>query len=275
MLSSHVITRAISDEELYLQGNSFYLQGDYAKALARYQDIKRKGPAVFHTMGNCYRYLSNPVEAIVSWRQAQRGAGRAEFDELECAIQDIKQNYYEQEDTDHLNRTQENNKQDKNKRDNNFWVYTERLFVPYSLLWVQIIFLFFWYLFFLLMYRKKNKVRVWGSWFTSLLYLCILGCMIFSGIGMWLKNQEHRYKRAIVAQTAVTLHAGPQKKFKKIGELRLLDELLVDETSKGWCKVREDKKIGEEKKLVNKKVDWPKSGWLEEASIRIINESIK
>lgn len=270
MLSSHVITRAISDEELYLQGNNYYLQGDYAKALARYQDIKRKGPAVFHTMGNCYRYLSNPVEAIVSWRLAQRGTGRAEFDELERAIQDIKQNYYEQAPTELLNSVQENNKRDKN-----FWVYTERLFVPYSLLWIQIIFLFFWYLFFLFVYRKKNMVRVWGSWFTSLLYLCILGCMIFLGIGMWLKNQEHRYKRAIISQAEVTLHAGPQKKFQKIAELGLLDELLIEESSKGWCKVREDKKIGEEKKLVNKKVDWPKSGWLEEANIRIINDSIK
>jgi ABC-type multidrug transport system fused ATPase/permease subunit len=281
MLCLHVATRAISDEELYLQGNSYYLQGDYNKALARYQEIKRKGPAVFHNMGNCHNYLSHTVDALISWRLAQRDAGYKEFDELERVIKQEKQSYYAQ-----AQEAQENNKREDNRIDkNNFWAYAQRLFVPYSLLWLQIIFLFFWYLLFLLFYQKKS----WGvspssygrakSWFTSLLYLCILGCMIFLGIalgvGMWLKNREQNYQRAVVAQDAAQLRSGPQNKFKKIADVRFLDELLVeksssskDETQEKWYKVREAgwiEKSGE----IEKSGGVEKSGWIKEASIKV------
>lgn len=58
-------------QERYLQANKLYEQGEYAQALALYEGIARKGPAVLVNMGNAAFEQSHFVQALIAWRRAQ------------------------------------------------------------------------------------------------------------------------------------------------------------------------------------------------------------
>lgn len=76
------IVRPTSDQELFLQGNTHFLQGKFNQARKDYEAILDKSSAVWHNIGNCYFNEKNNVKALISWKRAEQGAGFFQRGEL-------------------------------------------------------------------------------------------------------------------------------------------------------------------------------------------------
>lgn len=63
---------ASTSQELFLQGNEYYKQKEYAKALSHYEKIPNKGAAVWHNMGNSAYKNGNTVHAQLYWKRATK-----------------------------------------------------------------------------------------------------------------------------------------------------------------------------------------------------------
>lgn len=224
------------DEELFLQGQSYYQKGEYEQALACYTSMKHPGRAVFYNRGNCYKYMNKPVEALVSWHRAQKGATYKEYDALKAAMDDLKKEVGSSTHAKSLGKT---------VRD-----YFNRLYVPFSLGTLQIILLFLWYAFFLLIRYYKRSV---------FLFLCLLSALagiFLVGSGVLIKYQQMWYPYAVVRVETGSLHAGPDSNYHVLLPVRLADELRVREKIPGWCRVELYNGVG--------------TGWIEESAIEIV-----
>lgn len=228
--------KTYSDEELFLQGQLHYQAADYAQALSCYQLMKNKGKAAFYNMGNCYTYLKSPVDALVCWYRAQKGASYQDYDALETSIKDLR----------HEVRTGECSIYGYGRVQRFF----NRAFSPYSLLSMQLLLICFWYLFFLLLRYYKRSV-------LFLLYLiCILMGIFFVSGGVWFKSKQQWYRHAVVRSEQASLFSGPDTKYHVLFSVRLIDELQVCEHIPGWCRVQAG--------------DGTKAGWIEEGDIEIV-----
>lgn len=76
------ITHCQFNQELFLQGNNYFLKGNFNKALDCYEQISEKNSAVWHNMGNCFFNEKNNVKAIICWKRAERNASFYELGKL-------------------------------------------------------------------------------------------------------------------------------------------------------------------------------------------------
>ena len=74
------------EHEEFLRANSLYQQKKYREALKSYELIKKKGPATWYNMGNCYFRIEDYSHAIVCWRRAQKYVSCKKFDQIEQRI---------------------------------------------------------------------------------------------------------------------------------------------------------------------------------------------
>ena len=65
---------AITDQELFLQANRAYRDGDYQKALVLYERLEHKTPTVWYNIGNASYYQEQMLEALVAYKRALKGA---------------------------------------------------------------------------------------------------------------------------------------------------------------------------------------------------------
>src|SRR6185369_5044389 len=77
---SSALVFGTNNEERFLSAIDAYKHEQYERALDLNESIPDKGRAVLFNMGNCYWELNKPIDAVVCWRRAQRGAPRAEYD---------------------------------------------------------------------------------------------------------------------------------------------------------------------------------------------------
>ena len=63
-----------SDQELFLQGNSYFLDGKFEKARQSYEAMVSKDSAVLQNVGNCFFNEKNVVQALIYWKRAEKGA---------------------------------------------------------------------------------------------------------------------------------------------------------------------------------------------------------
>lgn len=71
-----------SNQELFLQGNNYFLKGNFNKACDCYEQISEKNSAVWHNMGNCFFNEKNNIQAIICWKRAERNASFRELGKL-------------------------------------------------------------------------------------------------------------------------------------------------------------------------------------------------
>ena len=81
------VVEAKEAQELFLEANQLYEQGQYQEALERYAKIKNKGSAVYYNMGNTLYYLGQYTKALVAYHRAQRDASVAQLVALDHNIQ--------------------------------------------------------------------------------------------------------------------------------------------------------------------------------------------
>ena len=199
------------DQELFLQARDLYQKKNIHQALEVYRQIQNKGPAVWYNMGNCYHYLKNNSQALLSWRRAQ------------------KEPYY------HLWVLGEKNinsiKQDKVNHLSNLFrtihlYFTKRI----GILLVQIIFLMCWSLLLIMGYRWYTK----HYWLLLTVFSLLFALSTILLATSW---YQERYRYGIIIPTETLVYAGPNNSYHTIGKCTQLDEVVIEEQKETWYKI--------------------------------------
>ncbi len=207
-------------QELFLRANKAYEKGNFGEALQQYQAIKKKGPALWYNMGNCYYQQHTLGHALACWERALKGASRSLSANVRhncaCAYRTLQKEYP--------------------------LLSQERVFsqekCPVPILLVQLLFLCCWFLFCFL-------VLHWSAHLSSYLLMIGLGITgVYLGLILWYHYEQHYYLYGIVIEKATPLSVGPHKHYQAVGTAELGDKVKLIHQRSGWYKIAKDNVIG-------------------------------
>lgn len=224
LISMVSVAHGINYQELFLRANKQYKEHAYEKALELYTSIPDKSTAVWYNSGNALYHLGKYVDALVAFKRAQHGATSAQRKAIDY---NIEQTY----DVLTISRSPVSYMQQLNK-------YISSSVANISLLWLQLLFLFFLYAAALCMYfMYKSKKYIIGV----VLFVCFA---FISGTILAIKYNDIWYTRGIIVQKQGSIFVGPDKKYDASGAVVLADELTILEKRAEWYKVKKGKLVG-------------------------------
>lgn len=209
---------ADTDQQLFVRGNRCYAEKKYVEALAHYEAIQAKGPAVFFNMGNSYCCKGDYSQALMYWQRAERGASYKEF----LSIAHNKELILK--------------KMGKAVSDNVFTAINKHVMAmvcPHSLYVLQVIILLVWYIFVIVYFRAKRRL------YKQMFFIVVL----FLSYGVLIKYTSSSVARGIVIKQA-PIFVGPNKNFHTITSLACADGVEIKEKKEGWYKIRYTDAIG-------------------------------
>ena len=180
------------DNELFLQGNAYFLQGKFGKAQDCYEKIVQKKSAVWHNMGNCYFNQKNNVKALICWKRAEKNANFRQLGKLlasECVV------------LEQLNHPCDKIIARSFKR---IVLGVPKTIMQMGLLLFLILFLMIWYRFFI---QRKDPKSVLLCKKQHLKWL-LLGIVFMSLMILKKENYQQR-KEAIVTKKEASVLVGP------------------------------------------------------------------
>jgi hypothetical protein len=226
-LASTSVVARVNYQEIFLQANKLYKDGEFQKAYDLYKTIHVKSPELAFNKGNCAYQLGEYGYALLYWRRAERDWGLFNRSEL---LDNISLLYAK------LSK--------KTPFKNGFIVFLKRathyvtsLMRSISLFYLQIIFLFLWILLFLYLrhlYKKKSK------WLIIILFLLVA----LFGTLLVFKYSLSYAKQGIVIRKNVALLSGPGNKFQQLGTLPEAVEVVIQKRSDLFYKVTFQRQIG-------------------------------
>lgn len=186
---------AMSDQELLLQGKTYFFEGDFNKALLCYEQISQKNSIVWLNMGNCYFNEKNNIKALLCWKRAEKHATFSQLGKL-----------FESENKvcELLNCHQ----------DSFFIQLFHRITWGFSLIKMQIILLMLLILLVCLWYQsfvKKSSFLFISCKKKNILVLLFLICSMC--VIIMLKVKHVSKKQAVIMQSKVAVHVGPETTF--------------------------------------------------------------
>lgn len=190
------ICKATSVQELFLQGNQYFMNGDFVKARECYEQIPHKNADLWQNIGNCYYNESNDAKALVCWKRAQRDAGYNQLDQL-----------FESEKLV-LNKV-------NCPCDGVFIRGVKKVILALPKLLMQVLLMLFLLLFLVLFYEcVLQKKKKYTSIACKKSYLCFL---LFSIVVLMLliaaKDKFVKEKQGVIMQHKVAVHVGPESSF--------------------------------------------------------------
>ncbi|MGE0206854.1 MAG: hypothetical protein AB7R69_03315 [Candidatus Babeliales bacterium] len=196
---------AHNNQELFLQANLAYQQGDFDQALRLYEKINNKGLAVLHNMAHAFYQQGDFVNALLFYKRAQKTADVVLYDELEKSIDDVA------------------TKLGVNQQKGSF-AWLER-FTHYASLFVwQIIFLVLWFLIWGLYYTKKKVLAYF--FIVPLGAVASVLCVIYILSGRL---------AAFVLEDSF-LYISPSDKVAQQTALKKGEQVIIREKIDGWYK---------------------------------------
>lgn len=206
--------------EDFLQANQYFQKQQFEQAIETYQKIPTKGPVIWYNMAQCYFQLDQFLNALIATKKAQINADPTL---LAATYQTI------------------NALQDKiTITHDSTLVKLARWCSAYcSLLWLQIVVLFFWFLYALSWHI--SVLQTFSIRFLLLLVLTISGTIL--SLVWWLPSQ----KQAITVQET-PVYIGPDTQFNTRGILKTAQEVTIKTSLKTdsthWYKIKTDQEIG-------------------------------
>jgi len=214
---------SITNKESFLRAHELYNAKEYAQALAIYQSLDNKTAAIFYNMGNCAYKLGQYTDARIYWKRAARNASPTQRADIAHNIQALDQKIG-------IEHPESNGLLCRGL------LYTHSV----SLLFLQLLFLFCWFAFFIFMRRVKKYFLL----FLFIIINSILGAIIL-----------YRYAHAcssvgIVTASQITVHAGPDSSYHTVGTMSAPAECVIKQAQGDWYKVKSGILVGWIKKDV-------------------------
>lgn len=216
-----------NNQEIFLQANNFYKQGDFESAYKNYKKILNPGPELNYNLGNCAYKLEDFGHAMLYWKRAERDWGFFNRTELLENIDFLRQKLTGKQEV--INKYFELLKFYKN--------YFLSLLRSAPLFVVQILFLIFWILSFLYIrfLFKRNK-----QFLISILFIL----MFFLGGIFVIRLSLDLNHYAIVISKEVQILSGPGQTFQKLAILPEASQVRIQRTSDDYYKVKFQRLIG-------------------------------
>lgn len=212
------IATAQQPQELFLQANKAYEQGDFAGALRSYQSIKKKGPILWYNIGNCYYHQHDLARAIASWQRALKNASASLAHDVEhnCAVayQKLAKEYH------------------PGRWDNSFLKY------HLPLLMIQFLFLFCWLFLCILIWRWRKSWHI----YVIMILLCIT--VLYTGIMLWYCYERQTTIYGIVIDKTAPVYIGPHTQYHVIENATAGDPVQLIERRSSWYKVTKGGVVG-------------------------------
>ena len=229
MLSIFVITFSLHlcahKHEQFLKANKMYEEGDYDKALHIYATLEDKGAGVYFNMGNAYYKKGNYIQALVSWKKAQRLVHGAQ---LRAVFENIKK--------------AEKKLLASNDSFANTLIFVVGPYVSYvPMLMMQLIWLLFAFGIMISCLKQMGHRRV----FSILLLLIGLVCV---GGTLAIKRTIQLPNGALVVDKKALLFAGPNNRYHQVTSVALGNQVSIKTTlchrGDDWCKITFGNHIG-------------------------------
>ena len=216
-----------NDQEVFLQANSFYKQGNFKSAYELYKKIQSPGARVNYNLGNCAYKLKDFGHAMLYWKRSEKDWGFFNRSEL---IQNI----------DLLKQQLSGNRETKNNLFESFRFYKNyslSLLRSAPLFGVQILFLIFWMICFLyirFLFKRKKKFLI----------LLLFVFMAFLG-GLFVMRYSLDFKHyGIVLSEKAEILSGPGNNFQMLGILPQTSQVRIQRLSDNYYKIKFQRLIG-------------------------------
>jgi tetratricopeptide (TPR) repeat protein len=214
---------AQNNQELFLQANQEYGQGNNAQALQLYESISNKGSAAWYNMGNCCYNLDRPTEALLYWKRAEKGADAALRKAVHHNIDILKKKA-----------ALENEKLSMQAKAQ---LFIEEHAARGSLLRWQWFFLIVWFVFVLI-----GPFAV--SWRRRALFFASYSLLFIACTSLLIAKHSTSTRVSAIAKDDILLYVGPDIRFASHGSVKKMQELYVDEQIGEWCKISAQNKKG-------------------------------
>lgn len=213
---------SVSDEDLFMQGNQYFMQENYVQACDVYQSIENKGFAVLYNLELSFFNQGRYAQAFLYGKRAEMQASFQELTKLydlsDCINRQINPDYapswYEQ-----------------------LAIFMKKCILSISMLLIQILLLITIILLMLCWYRR------WYQVYVKFLICMIFCCIIFFCI-WWYKTSMMEQKIGIVTKDLISVFAGPDESFYKKSELHESDEVIIISLQHGYYQIRTKQMIG-------------------------------
>jgi tetratricopeptide (TPR) repeat protein len=214
-------------QEVFLQANNFYKDGNFQSAYELYKKIPNPGAKLNYNLGNCAYQLKDYGKAMLYWKRAEKDWGFFGRGELLQNIELLKQKIVgsQIDESEYLS----------------FFKSSKRYFISLlrsaPIFGFQILFLFFWIICFLyirFLFKKKHKF---------LIYILFI-LMAFSGGFLVVRYSLDFKNYGIVISKEINILSGPGDNFQKLGILPQTSQIRVQTSSGEYYKIKFQRLIG-------------------------------
>lgn len=204
-----------SDIEKFLQGNIFYKDNQFEKAIDLYQSIDNKNSHIWFNIGNSYYKLGKMAEAKVAFLRARKNARLPDLKNIDYNMNQLNQKL---------------NINDDSSRLEIFFGFISKYMSVTSFVMLQFLFLVLWFLgnLFLIKLIKTKKY--------ALLLILIFVTFTFL-VCLMIKYFENNRKVGVIAIDNYVVLAGPDKNYHQIGSLKFCNKIIISKEFNGWLKV--------------------------------------
>lgn len=237
ILVSSLLLQSVSHEELFLQANKHFFEGQFEKARHCYEQLPHKNSVIWHNIGNCYYNENNCTKALVCWRRAQPDATFNQLGQLLDLERVVLEKY-------------------NFPCDGIFMRTTKRVILALPKILIQLLLLLCFLLFLSLFYQcciqkteQLYQLSCKKRYFIILLLSIVILLLLLAA-----KEKFMQEKQGVVLQQKISVHIGPEASFQQ--KMTLPEGCIVQVL---------DEKSG------MTKIDCPQgSGWITSDSIEIV-----
>lgn len=227
IVSGSIYSTNLPSQELFLQGNRNFCEGNFECARQCYEQIPYKNSVVWQNLGNCYYNENNGAKALVCWMRAQKDARLSQLDQLFESEKLVLQKFNCPCDGIFIR-----------------GVKKTILIIPKILLQFMTILclLMFLYWFYKCLIKKSEAYQLFScrKRYMLLLGFGIIICLLLLGA----KEKFLKEKQGVIMHEKISVHAGPETSFHKKAQLPLGCVVQVLDEKQDMIKISCDKGSG-------------------------------
>lgn len=190
--------QATIDDQLFVQANSYFFNGEFAKARQSYEQLPNKNSIIWHNIGNCYYNEDNCTQALVCWKRAELGATFNQLGKLLELERTVLEKYHVSCDGVFMTTL---------KR---CILGCPKIFMQLLLMLCFLLFLAFFYSCYIKKKQLINQISCNKRYFIILLISIISLLLLLAA-----REKFTQEKLGVVSQQKITVHIGPEKSFQQ------------------------------------------------------------